>query len=192
MCDSRPKQAKDVGIHYNVIDKQFGNKAKLIFSDTDSFVYELEHEDIYEWQRQNATDWFDLSDSLRPDLQSDENKKKLGFFKDELNSQILTEWIALNPKCYAFKYQSIKKKNEIQEKKKAKGVSHVIVEKTLPFKVYKNTLDTDKTVRREITSIRSFNQELFSISTEKDCLTSYYDKCRMINNIECEPFGFNQ
>ena len=111
--------------HYNVIDKQFGNKAKLIYSDTDSFVYELEHEDIYEWQRQNAKDWFDLSDSLRPDLQSNENKKKLGFFKDELNSQILTEWIALNPKCYAFNYQSIKKENAILEKKKAKGVSHV-------------------------------------------------------------------
>jgi hypothetical protein len=154
---------KMLEFHYNVIDKQFGDKAKLIYSDTDSFVYELEHEDIYEWQRQNAKEWFDLSDSLRPDLQSDENKKKLGFFKDELHSQILTEWIALNPKCYAFRYQCLKKENAIQEKKKAKGVSHVIVEKTLPFKVYKNTLDTDKTVRREITSIRSFNQELFTI-----------------------------
>jgi hypothetical protein len=97
----------------------------------------------------------------------------------------------LNPKCYAFRYQSLKKENKIIEKKKAKGVSHVIVEKTLPFKVYKNTLETDKTVRREITSIRSFNQELFSTSTEKDCLTSYYAKFRMLNNIECEPFGYN-
>jgi hypothetical protein len=184
---------KMLEFHYEVIDKQFGNKAKLIYSDTDSFVYELEHEDIYEWQRENASEWFDLSDSLRPDLQSDENKKKLGFFKDELHSQILTEWLSLNPKCYAFRYQSLKEenKNKIIEKKKAKGVSHVIVEKTLPFKVYKNTLETDKTVRREITSIRSFNQELFSTSTEKDCLTSYYDKFRMLNNIECEPFGYN-
>jgi hypothetical protein len=63
-------------------------------------------------------------------------------------------------------------------------------EEPYPSRYIKNTLDTDKTVRREITSIRSFNQELFSISTEKDCLTSYYDKCRMLNNIECEPFGF--
>jgi hypothetical protein len=134
---------------------------------------------------------FYLSDSLRPDLQSNENKKKLGFFKDELNSQILTEWLSLNPKCYAFKYQALKEDNNILKKKKAKGVSHVIVKKTLPFKVYENTLDTDETVRREITSIRSFSQELFSTSTVKDCLTSYYDKFRMLNNIECEPFGFN-
>ena len=67
----------------------------------------------------------------------------------------------------------------------------MIVKKTLPFKTYQNTLETDQTVRREITSIRSFNQELFSTSTPKDCLTSYYDKMKMLNNIECEPFGFS-
>ena len=130
---------------------------------------------------------------MRADLQNNENKQKLGYFKDELHSQVLTEFLALSPKCYAFRFQSLKEKslNQILEKKKAKGVSNVIVEKTLPFKVYKNVLETDKTVRREITSIRSFNQELFTISVEKDCLTNYYDKMRMLNNIECEPFGFN-
>ena len=181
---------KMLEFHYNVIDKQFGNQAKLLYSDTDSFVYEIEHDDIYEWQQQNETDWFDLSDSLRPDLKSDLNKKKLGFFKDELHSQILTEWLSLNPKCYAYRYQSLAEQNKILESKKAKGVSHVIVKKTLPFKTYQNTLEKDQTVRREITSIRSFNQELFSTSNPKDCLTSYYDKMKMLNNIECEPFGF--
>jgi hypothetical protein len=155
-------------------------------------VCEIEHEDIYKRQKENEKDWFDLSDSKREDLQSNENKKKLGFFKAELNSQILTEWISLNPKRYAYKYQAIEKHNKIIEAKKAKGVSHVIVEKTLPFKTYKNTLVTDKTVSREITIIRSFNQELFSISNTKDCLTSYYDKMKMLNKIDCEPFGYIQ
>ena len=98
----------------------------------------------------------------------------------------------LNPKCYAYRYQAIEKNNKIIEAKKAKGVSHVIVEKTLPFNTYKNTLDTDKTVRREITNIRSFNQELFTASNMKDCLTSYYDKMKMIDKINCEPFGYIQ
>ena len=113
-------------MHYEVIDNQFGVKASLIYSDTDSCVYEIEHDDIYEWQNQNAKQWFDLSDSLRPDLQSNENKKQLGFFKDELNSQILTEWISLNPKCYAFRYQSLKQHNEVLAKKKAKGGSPML------------------------------------------------------------------
>jgi hypothetical protein len=38
---------KMLEFHYGVIYKQFGEKAKLIYSDTDSFVYEIEHEDIY-------------------------------------------------------------------------------------------------------------------------------------------------
>jgi hypothetical protein len=63
--------------HYDVIDKQFGNKAKLIYSDTDSFIYEIEHEDIYKWQKDNENEWFDLSDSKRADLRSDKNKQKL-------------------------------------------------------------------------------------------------------------------
>jgi hypothetical protein len=141
-------------VHYDVIDKQFGEKAKLIYSDTDSFVHEIEHEDIYKWQKENEKDWFELLNSKREDLQSNENKKKLGLFKDELNSQFLTEWTSLHPKCSAYKYQAVEKNNNIIEAKKAKGVSHVIVEKTLPFKTYKNTSDTDKTVSREITIIR--------------------------------------
>jgi hypothetical protein len=182
---------KMLEFHYDVIDKQFGNKAKLIYSDTDSFVYEIEDDDIYKWQKENEDEWFDLSDSKRADLKSDKNKKKLGFFKDELHSQILLEFIALNPKCYGYRYQSLET-GEIKENKKAKGVSNVIVEKTLPFEVYKKTLDTDITVQREITSIRSFNQELFSTSNMKDCLSSYYDKMLMVNKIDCEPFGFEQ
>jgi hypothetical protein len=173
---------KMIEFHYDVIDKQFGEKAKLIYGDTDSFVYEIEHEDIYKWQKENETDWLDLSDSKAPDLSSD------GFFKDELNSQILTEWISLNPKCYAYRYQSLEHNDNILEQKKVKGVSHIIVKKTLAIKTYNNTVDTDKTVSRELTTIRSLNQELFSISNTKDCLTSYYDMMNMLNKTDCEPF----
>jgi hypothetical protein len=88
-------------LHYDVTDKQVGEKAKLIYSDTDSFVYEIEHQDIYKWQKENEKEWFELSDSNREYLQSNENKKKLGVFKDEHNSKIVTECISLNPKCYA-------------------------------------------------------------------------------------------
>ena len=34
--------------HYNVIQKAFGDRAKLTYSDMDSFVYEIEHDNIYE------------------------------------------------------------------------------------------------------------------------------------------------
>jgi hypothetical protein len=34
--------------HYNVIEKEFHNKYDLIYSDTDSLVYNITHPDIYE------------------------------------------------------------------------------------------------------------------------------------------------
>ena len=52
----------------------------------------IEHDAIYKWQQDNEDEWFDLSDSKREDLKSDKNNKKVRFFKDELRSQILTEF----------------------------------------------------------------------------------------------------
>ena len=33
--------------HYNTIKKQYEDKAKLLFTDTDSLCYEIETEDLY-------------------------------------------------------------------------------------------------------------------------------------------------
>ena len=57
---------------------------------------------------------FDSSDSIRPDLKGDTNKKKLGVFQDETNSLLITEFIALNPKVYSLKYQTIDEFNKIK------------------------------------------------------------------------------
>ena len=47
--------------HYNVIEKNFKNQYKLIYSDTDSLIYLIHHDDIYEWMKGNR-EHFDLSD----------------------------------------------------------------------------------------------------------------------------------
>ena len=73
--------------HYNTIRKNFENQFNLIYSDTDSLVYRIEHNDIYEWIKDNK-EHFDLSDSIRPDLKDNTNKKVLGKFKDEMNTLI--------------------------------------------------------------------------------------------------------
>ena len=39
--------------HYEVIDVQFKNRHKLVYSDTDSFVYQIVTKHIYEWVRNN-------------------------------------------------------------------------------------------------------------------------------------------
>ena len=79
--------------HYNVIHKEFPDKHNLIYSDTDSLVYDIFIPDLYDWISKNKN-YFDLSDSLRPDLKDGANKNLLGKFKDEINGLIIKEFIS--------------------------------------------------------------------------------------------------
>jgi DNA replication protein DnaD len=59
-----------MNFHYNVIHKDFEGKYNLIYTDTDSFIYLIEHDDIYEWVKENKVH-FDLAKAARPDLKDD-------------------------------------------------------------------------------------------------------------------------
>jgi hypothetical protein len=173
--------------HYNVIQAQFGNRAKLIYSATDSFVYEIEHDNIYDWIKKNKK-WLDLSKSEREDLKCKDNENRLGAFKDELHSLVMTEFLALNPKTYAFRWQ--KKDLNFGETKKAKGVPKATVDKDMQFESYAKVLEEGNLARRETTNIGSFNQQLFTFNTTKIVLNAFYDKMKMLDRINCQPFGF--
>ena len=114
---------------------------------------------------------------------SETNTNVLGKFKSEVGSKIITEFVALSPKSYCYKYCS-------QEVKKAKGVSLSISDKTMTFSDYKRVLDSNQPQTRTIYGIRSFNQQLFTTCEDKIVLTSFYDKLKMLNSTDCEPFGF--
>ena len=82
--------------HYNYIKKRYNNKAKLLFTDTDSLCYEIETQDIYEelWQDRNL---FDNSDYPKDTKFFDStNKKIIGKFKDEAAGMPIVEFTVLN------------------------------------------------------------------------------------------------
>jgi hypothetical protein len=178
--------------HYNTIQKSFGNHYNLIYSDTDSLVYSIQHPDIYQWIRDHSHH-FDLSESKRSDMKDNSNKKVLGKFKDEMNTLLIQEFLALNPKVYSIMHQEMKQDGEIVDHntKKCKGVSKTVVKKDIKHEHYKKVLDTNKKEHRSITSIRSFNHELYTFRQQKVALTSFYDKMVMTDAINCVPFGYN-
>ena len=65
--------------HYNVIEKNFKGRYHLCYTDTDSFIYSIQHDDIYEWIKDNR-ELFDLSGSYREDMRDKTNAKVLGKF----------------------------------------------------------------------------------------------------------------
>ena len=77
---------------------------------------------------EDASKKYDFSEyPLSHHLYNTSNKRNLGFFKDELNSVPMEEFVGLRPKCYAFKCTGKVEKSTLQhskpvEKKTAKGV----------------------------------------------------------------------
>ena len=72
--------------HYNYIKRKYEDKAKLLFTDTDSLMYEIEMKDFYEDISTNVKRRFDTSSyphNHPSDIPSGFNKKVLGMFKDK-------------------------------------------------------------------------------------------------------------
>ena len=81
--------------HYNYIKDKYNNKARLLFTDTDSLTYEIETKDVYKdfWKDKNK---FDNSDYPESSPYFDKsNKKVIGKFKDEAAGIPINEFVGL-------------------------------------------------------------------------------------------------
>ena len=84
--------------HYNYIKQKYNNKAKLLFTDTDSLCYEIETTDVYK-DFCNDKDKFDNSDYPEDSPYFNKaNKKVIGKFKDKTSGMPITEFIGLRSK----------------------------------------------------------------------------------------------
>ena len=78
---------------YDYLKPKYGDKVKLCYMDTDSFIIHIQTEDFYKDVANDVNKWFDMSGYSKDDdkpLPIGINKKVLGMFKDELNGQIMT------------------------------------------------------------------------------------------------------
>ena len=92
--------------HYNYIKQKYGDKAKLLFTDTDSLMYEIQTEDFYKDISKDVKDRFDTSDyppNHPSGIPSGLNKKVLGRFKDEVGGKVIDEFVGLRATLYSFK-----------------------------------------------------------------------------------------
>ncbi len=72
--------------HYDYVKPKWGDKVKLLFTDTDSLCYEIQTDDVHKDIKNDADKWYDTSnyDKDHPSgLYSGKNKKVIGYYKDE-------------------------------------------------------------------------------------------------------------
>ena len=90
---------------YDYIKPKYENRAKLCYTDTDSFIIHILTEDLFEDIADDVKKRLDTSNYDKNNkrlLQIDVNKKLLGFFQEELGGKMIKEICALGPKLYAF------------------------------------------------------------------------------------------
>ena len=91
---------------YDYLKPKYGDKVKLCYMDTDSFVIYVETEDFYKDIANDVDKWFYTSNYDKMDerqLPIGKNKKVTGLFNDELGGKIMTEFGALRAKAYSNK-----------------------------------------------------------------------------------------
>ena len=121
--------------HYDYIGPKYGSKVNSCYMDTDSFVYEVETEDFYRDIAKGVEKRFDTSgyskDDNRP-LPIEKNKNVIGLMKDKLGGKIMTEFVALRAKMYAYR-----KMDKGVEEKRCKGTKKCVFSEGLTFDDYK-------------------------------------------------------
>ena len=161
------------------IKKKYGDKAKLLFTDTDSLMYEIKTEDFYKDISGDVKDRFGTSDyppNHPSGIPTGCNKKVLGMFKDEAAGRIMEGFVGLRAKLYSYKMF------EGKESKKCKRVKKSVVKKSITHEDYKNCLFTGKEQLRKMNVIRSYNHEIYTEEVNKIALSPDDDKRHILED----------
>ena len=160
--------------HYLHIKKKYpGNKSRLLFTDTDSLAYAIKTDDIYKDMAVDALEKYDFSEyPYNHFLYDDFNKKAIGYFKDELNSLPLEEYVGLHSKCYSLKFHGEVKDNIVVhsspvEKATAAGVKKHVKENHLRHQHYLKTLTTQRKHFVHQNNIVSKKHSLYTVNQTK-------------------------
>lgn len=183
--------------HYNHMLPKYGNKCKLLFTDTDSLCYSIETEDVYADMKQDS-DMYDFSGYDKNHYLYDVvNKKVIGKMKDELNGKIMTEFVGIRPKVYAYvkesevddkKCKGLKRVISVEDKK-CKGVKRVIRDNKITFDQYKKCIFENRVYKCGYNNFTTKNHQIYSTVNNKICLSPLDTKRYLINSTDSFAIG---
>ena len=145
-------------------------------------AYTGETNDIYEDMAVDASDKYDFSENpIAHPLYNTSNRKALDFFKDELNSVPMEEFVGLRPKCYAFMCTGKLDKNIIQqtnpvEKNTAKGVKRKVKYEHLHLAHYLDASNNFQSFVSKQNLISSTSHTVRSVHQRKVALKAFDTK----------------
>lgn len=158
---------------------------RLLFTDTDSFLYAIKTENLYE-DLEKIKCYMDTS-NYPPDHPLYDGSKKFiaGYMKDDYPppGKIAVEFCGLKSKMY-----SVLDVDDVA-KMRAKGVSKISMQE-IRHEAYLHCLKKASTISSNIRAIRSYDHELFSVYLKKSALNSFCDKRYVLNcGIKTRAYG---
>lgn len=171
--------------HHGYMFPAYRDKCKIMYTDTDSLIYDIKCDDVYELMKRDIAR-FDTSDYSTDNVYGIPlvNKKVPGLMKDENNGAVMTEFVGLRAKMYALRIDGKK------DTKKAKGVKSNVVARTITFDDYTRCLREEIETSCNQSCIRSKLHEVYTVSEKKVALSPYDDKRYIIpDSTDTLPWG---
>lgn len=176
--------------HYDFMHKKYHpDQCKLMYTDTDSFVYSLQKHNIYSVMKKNP-EQFDTSDFAVDNIFGikQQNKKIPGLMKDENNGHVISEFVGLRAKMYSIKIKQEDMKFKVM--KRAKGVKKNVLSKKITFEDFKKCIFDNTIVSNTQATIKSHLHRVYSIQQAKKMLDANDDKRYILqNNINTLAWG---
>ena len=177
---------------HDYIKPKYGDRAKLCYTVTDSFIIHIFTENFYRDIADDVRIWFDTSNY-------DENKtgerllpigmnnKVYGLFKDELGGKIMKEFCALRPRTYAYLIDYYDDddydKNKIINKK-SKGTKTCVIKRELMFENYKDCLlKSQQRLKSDHHKVNTEEVNMIALSSNDEKRLQIFDR------IETYPYG---
>ena len=146
--------------HYDYIKNKYCIKSRLLLTDTDSLMYEIRTDDIYEDFSNNKEIFDFINYSTKSQYYDDSKKLVVGKMKDEIGGDAIELFVQLKPlvdslySLYLLYLLYSLLVDENTKHKKAKGVNKNVVA-TINHNEYKDLLLNKKCLRHSMNKIQS-------------------------------------
>ena len=170
---------------YNLFQKYYGDKIQLCYTDTDSFIFEIQSNTFIEELKNVFGEIMDFS-NFKTDHPYFDNKnmKKIGLLKSETGEKTIHELVAIKSKLYSVLY------GEDQKKCTAKGLQKSVLKKFINHNHYLNVIENNSAYITKMKRIQSKNHQLQTIKLNKMIFTAFDDKRYILDDgLNTLPFG---
>lgn len=177
--------------HYGHMVENYGDKARVLYGDTDSIVYLVETEDFYK-DMVDKKNLFDMSgyEDMHANLNDQTNKKVLGKMKDEFPKGVIYRFAAAKPKMYGIRVIVMKDGViTFAVKKVVKGVKKSAIEHQIDLDQFDMVLETNVQTEVVIMALRSRLHTIYTEWSIKKALNGFDTKRRILDAVRTLAHG---